>query len=69
MSRPQFLSGLLDMYNSVIRHTDDQMIIVTHWCFIRMDFRVIEEKKVKTIYKTNLLLLFFARQKIYSRSR
>ncbi len=64
MSRPWFLSGLLDLYDSVIGHADDRMIIITHWIFTKKEFRVIEQQKVKAIYKTNLFCYFLLDERL-----
>ncbi|CAF4446631.1 unnamed protein product [Rotaria socialis] len=50
MSRPRFLSCLLGVYENLISHHDDKMIILVHWCFLNKYFCVIEDGKEKDIF-------------------
>jgi len=48
MSRPRFLSALLEVYENATTDEDDNMIILVHWCFIHKHFYVMDQnKKVK----------------------
>jgi hypothetical protein len=42
-----FLETFLDIYKGKLSHTDEQVIIVAHWCFVNKDYRVVNGQQVK----------------------
>lgn len=66
MTKAPFLHTLLGLYREKIRHIDDYLIIVTHWCFVNKGYMVIDGGEVKNSYKINRFILMYSlRRKSY----